>query len=517
MAHVSKAAATSRTFVYLPYDQLTTEVGPLSALPAKERGIVLVESREKPERRPYHAQKLALLLANQRQFALEQAAQGADVRLVVADTFAAALEPLVAQLGPLQMMEAAERELRVELAPLVAAQKLTVVPHAGFLSTPADFAAACPSAPYRMDAFYRTIRKKTGWLMEKGKPRGGKWSHDAENRKAWKGEPAAPTPPTFEADAVTLEVVELVRTRYAQHPGSIDVASLPTTRSDAERLWAWAKQECLSWFGPFEDAMSTRSTTLFHTRISALMNLHRLLPRRVCEDVLAMDLPLASQEGFIRQVLGWREFVRHVHRVSDGFRRGPGGEPGGKPSFLGAHAPLPPVFWGGAPSGLHCLDTVVESVWKEGYGHHITRLMVLSNLATLLDIEPRALADWFWVAYTDAYDWVVEPNVLGMGTYAVGELMTTKPYVSGAGYIDKMSDYCKSCRFDPKSNCPVTPLYWAFLERHSAALVENPRLFMPMNALKKRAAEKKHEDAATFERVRSTLAAGHPLVGPKAR
>jgi deoxyribodipyrimidine photolyase-related protein len=143
--------------------------------------------------------------------------------------------------------------------------------------------------------------------------------------------------------------------------------------------------------------------------------------------------------------------------------------------------------------------------------------MVLSNLATLLDIEPRALADWFWVAYTDAYDWVVEPNVLGMGTYAVGELMTTKPYVSGAGYIDKMSDYCKSCRFDPKSNCPVTPLYWAFLERHSAVLAENPRLFMPMNALKKRAADKKHEDAATFERVRATLAAGQPLVAQKTR
>ena len=520
LSEVSKRASGSpraRRSFFVPYDQLTDEVGPLAAVPPHERRLVFVESLEKPTRRPYHQQKLALLLANQRHFALEQAARGADVRVLVAASYAAALDSATRELGPLEMMEGAERELRVELAPLVAAGALRVHPHAGFLTTTEDFEAACPKPPYRMDAFYRHARRKTGWLLDAGKPVGGKWSHDADNRKAWRGAPPAATPPTFEADDVTREVVELVRSRYAHHPGAIDVASLPTTRADAERLWSWAREACLPSFGPFEDAMSTRSTTLFHTRISALLNLHRLLPRRVCEDVVAMALPLSSQEGFVRQVLGWREFVRHVHRATDGFRVGPGCDPTGSPSQLDAHEPLPRALWGGAKSGLACLDHVVASVWSEAYGHHITRLMVVSNLATLLDVEPRALTDWFWVAYADAYDWVVEPNVLGMGTYAVGDLMTTKPYVSGAGYIDKMSDYCRSCRFDPAKTCPITPLYWAFLERHRPALEQNPRLFMPMNALKKRSADKKASDAATYREVHAALSAGVPLTASRER
>jgi deoxyribodipyrimidine photolyase-related protein len=518
LSEVSKRAgfspSTRRSF-FVPYDQLTDEVGPLAAVPARDRRLVFVESLEKPTRRPYHQQKLALLLANQRQFALEQAALGADVRVLVGESYGSAIESVTNEHGALEMMEGAERELRVELEPLVASGRLRVHPHAGFLTTTQDFDAACPEPPYRMDAFYRQARRKTGWLLEKGKPVGGKWSHDADNRKAWRGEPPAATPPTFEPDAVTQEVVELVRQRYRHHPGSVDVSSLPTTRTDAERLWAWAKRACLPSFGPFEDAMSTHSTTLFHTRISALLNLHRLLPRQVCEDVVAMDLPVSSREGFVRQVLGWREFVRHVHRATDGFRRGPGSDPAASPSALGAREPLPEAFWGRAESGLACLDHVVASVWGEAYGHHITRLMILANLATLLDVDPRALTDWFWVAYADAYDWVVEPNVLGMGTYAVADLMTTKPYVSGAGYIDKMSDYCRSCRFDPKRTCPITPLYWAFLERHRAELAGNPRLFMPMNALKKRAAAQKVADATTYREVRAALTAGEPL-SPKA-
>ena len=180
------------------------------------------------------------------------------------------------------------------------------------------------------------------------------------------------------------------------------------------------------------------------------------------------------------------------------------------PSALGASWPLPPVFWG-TPSGLACLDRVVADVWAEGYTHHITRLMVLANLATLLDVSPRELTDWFWVAYADAYDWVVEPNVLGMGTYAVGDLMTTKPYVSGAAYIARMSDYCEICAFDPTTTCPITRLYWAFLARHEMRLRDNPRLRLPLQALRKRPTARREEDAKTFQHVRATLAAGSAL------
>jgi deoxyribodipyrimidine photolyase-related protein len=234
-------------------------------------------------------------------------------------------------------------------------------------------------------------------------------------------------------------------------------------------------------------------------------------------DVAALELPLASREGFVRQVLGWREFVRHVHEATDGFRRLPdGSEPpqddagAACPSFLGADRALPPAFWG-ARSGLACLDGVVADVWREAWSHHITRLMVLANLATLLDVLPRALTDWFWVAYLDAYDWVVEPNVLGMGTFALGDLFTTKPYVSGAAYLDRMSDFCGGCRFSPKRDCPVTPLYWAFLARHRKRLAGNPRLILPLRSLAKRSPEQRAADARVFERVSEALAVGKEL------
>jgi deoxyribodipyrimidine photolyase-related protein len=160
---------------------------------------------------------------------------------------------------------------------------------------------------------------------------------------------------------------------------------------------------------------------------------------------------------------------------------------------------------------LACLDHVVKTVWEDAYSHHITRLMVLSNLATLLDIRPRELTDWFWIAYADAYDWVVEPNVLGMGTFSLGDLMTTKPYVSGAAYIDRMGDYCEGCSFNPKKNCPITPLYWAFLLRHQAALAKNPRLRMPMASLRKRKSQRRTQDRKVFNHVQDVLSKGGVL------
>ncbi|MBL8951088.1 MAG: cryptochrome/photolyase family protein, partial [Myxococcaceae bacterium] len=414
---------------------------------------------------------------------------------------------------------------------------IAVVPHEGFLTSQADFfegAGATP--PWRMDAFYRHVRKRTGLLMEGAKPLGGRFSFDGENRKAWRGTPPPPEPPRFAADEVTHEVVELVRTSFSHHPGTVDTERLPATAAQAEALWRWALDQCVPSFGPYEDAMTVQSSGLFHTRISPLLNLHRLLPKQVVNEVAAStDIPLASREGFVRQVLGWREFVRHVHVATDGFRSlperhvasaahaGDGGfgrwraapwpaspHGGALPNALAATQPLPLAFWG-TRSGLHCLDHVVASVWRDGWSHHITRLMVLSNVATLLGASPRELTDWFWVAYADAYDWVVEPNVLAMGTFAVGDVMTTKPYISGAAYIDKMSDFCGRCAFDPKKNCPVTRLYWAFLERNRSRLESNPRLFGPLASLRLRASALREGDARTHTRVSELLARGEVL------
>ena len=531
-------------FVFAPYDQLTDRVGPLAGEKAADLGVVLIECPAKAARRPYHVQKLYLILANMRHFALEQAKRGVWVDYRVArGSYADELRRAAAEHGPLRVMRPAERELRVELAPLIEEGVLEETPHTGWLTTEEDFAASQkPEGPWRMDAFYRRVRQRTGILMDDGKPQGERYSFDTENRQSWKGEPEPPVPPRFAPDPIREEVVELLRDRFADHPGKLDPEALPATRNEARRLWRWARESCLPHFGPYEDAMSTASRGLFHSRISPLLNIHRLHPGELVSEVAELDLPLASKEGFIRQVLGWREFVHHVHERTDGFRAPPQGrapriatqpgdggyarwrgedwpghggsdtpaDGGACPSHTGARRVLPPAFWG-ARSGLHCLDEVVESVWDEGWSHHITRLMILGNIATLLDVAPRELTDWFWVAYADAFDWVVEPNVLGMATFAVGELMVTKPYISGAAYIDRMSDYCKDCAFHPKKDCPITSLYWAWLDRHRDVVAANPRVAMPLRTLEKRGAARRRRDAEIFESTSRRLREGEAL------
>jgi len=534
-----QADPKGRRWLFVPYDQLSDQIGPLFREDPKNLGIVLVETPWKAARRPYHKQILALILANLRHFALEQAGRGVAVRHVIGEgPYATALEPLIPELGPLRVMRPAERELRADLRKLVDQKSLQFIPHEGWLSTSEQFKESDPKAsPWKMDTFYRFIRRTTGLLMEGEKPVGGRYSFDAANRLPWHGKPPVPEPLSFPRDPIKEEVGELIEKRFNHHPGRLDLEAIPANKKDAEKLWSWARTECLPLFGPYEDAMSHRSRSLFHTRISSLVNIHRLLPSLVISDVATMKLPLESKEGFIRQVLGWREFVHHVHETTDGFRNLPGarmpvekapgdggyekwaGKPwgssekvkgpdgGAAPCALGCDGPLPPAYWG-EKSGLACLDTVVSDVWAEGYSHHITRLMILSNLANLLDVRPRELTDWFWVAYTDAYDWVVEPNVLGMGTYALGSLMTTKPYVSGAAYINRMSDYCPPCAFNPKTDCPFVSLYWAFLARHEALLKTNPRLTMPMASLRKRSASRKKQDQEVYKRVREILGKG---------
>ena len=492
-----------RVWVYVPYDQLTDEVGPLARTPAEKLGIVLIENPAKAARRPYHKQKLALVLSSQRHFALEQAHRGVAVRYEVGP-YAEVLRRVAEEVGPLTVMRPAEYELRAELGPLFAEGLLSEVPHEGWLTSAEEFRAGCGDPPWRMDAFYRRVRQRTGILMDdRGKPVGGRYSFDGENRKRWPGTPTPPELPRFAVDEVTQEVGELIETQFGSHPGRLDLPAIPAARADVERLWAWARDVCLPTFGPFEDAMSVEARNLWHTRISSVMNLLRLTPERVVREAADCDLPLASQEGFIRQVLGWREFVRHVHEATNGLRDVP-------QNVLEATEDLPAAFWG-TPSGLACLDHVVESVWDEGYSHHITRLMILSNLGTLLGVDPRQLTDWFWVAYVDAFDWVVEPNVLGMGTFALGELMTTKPYVSGSAYIHKMSDYCASCAFHPKKTCPITHLYWSFLARNAGRLTGNFRMSMPLRSLAKRSPEKRARDEEVTRITLEALRAGRLL------
>ena len=499
-----------RSWLYIPYDQLSDRIGPLATEPPSELGIVLVESPHKARRRPYHKQKLGLVLANLRHFALEQAERGVAVRHVVHDgPYAEALAPLASELGPLRVQEPAERELRQELAPLVQGGQLVVLPHGGWLTEPEDFEAG-GGRTWRMDAFYRRVRKRTGILMEDGSPVGGKLSFDAENRQPWKGTPPAPVVPRFRPTAITREVCELVDRAFPLHPGELDPGAIPASRSQIARLWDWALTSCLPHFGPYEDAMSdgrATSSTRASPRCSTSTDCYRAPWSRTSWRRTFPSRPRRAS------------FARFWDGASSSATST--GRPTGFETSWEAALELPrcessasEVFWGTAESGMRCLDRTVQRVWKEGYGHHITRLMVLSNLATLLDVDPKALSDWFRVAYADAFDWVVEPNVLGMGTFSLGPLFTTKPYVCGAAYIARMSDHCGACAFDPKSDCPITSLYWAFLARHEERLAGNPRLAMPLRSLARRSAEQRRSDAETFERVGAALDLGQRIAMP---
>lgn len=500
-----------RRWVYVPYDRLTDKTGPLSEQSAKETGIVMMEALGKARRRPYHKKKLALIVAAQRQFALEQAARGAKVIFVFTrGDHADGLVEAQKQLGDreMTMMVGAERELRLDVSRArERGAHICESADTTWLTTEEDFdnVYAADTKHYVMDRFYRAMRKKSGILMRGDKPLGGKFSFDAENRKPYRGKPMVPERPSFKPDTITAEALELVGREFADSFGTLDGFDLPVTARQAQTVWEFALAYLLPIFGPFEDAMSMRYPDLFHTKISATMNISLLLPRDVIADVeRAADagrIPLPSAEGFIRQVLGWREFMRHVHRATDGYRnidapreRG-NAYTGAAPSALDASRRLPAAYWG-AKCGWNCVDTVVEQVMREGWSHHITRLMVLSNLATLCGFSPRELADWFWIAYIDAYDWVVETNVLGMGTYGDGGVTATKPYVSGSAYINRMSDYCRGCKFDPKKatgedSCPFTALYWSFLERNAERLQGNIRLAMPLISLRKKSAQER--------------------------
>ena len=531
----TKAEIKARRWIYIPYDRYTDRTGPLTEQPADQTGIVIVESTAKALRRPYHKKKLVVLISNMRHFALEQAARGVKVLYHFSPTsHGQALLALQEKqkLPTLTCMIPAERELRLDLEfAIQAGLQMDFVPDTTWASQPEHFAqvygAFKPGKSYVMDRFYRLMRQKTGMLMTAGKPVGGNYSFDADNRNPYKNQVPIPVPPTYPPDAITEEVITLVNQTYPHHFGAIEGFDLPCTQADSDDMWRFALEKLIPTFGPYEDAMRDDQLQLFHSKTSVALNLGRLLALDLIRDVAAAvgdnSIPLSSGEGFIRQLLGWREFMRHLHEQTDGYRLLAGHVPqeqrhvvqevspdqtpeaiaaypaaqtdpdpyaGAIPSALGANLPLPAVYWG-VKSGLHCMDTVVAQVVQEGWSHHITRLMVLSNLANLCGFSPRELTDWFWFGYIDAYDWVVEPNVLGMATYADGGLTATKPYVSGAAYINRMSNYCGHCQYDPKKSlgegsCPFTSLYWTFLERNRDALAGNFRMQMPYNTLRKK-------------------------------
>ena len=330
----------------------------------------------------------------------------------------------------------------------------------------------------RMEYFYRELRKRFDILMDGEKPEGGEWNYDKENRRSFgKDGPEDPhNGPCFKPDTITREVIDLVNNRFADHPGSLDSFAWPVTAKDAKKALRDFIKHRLPKFGNYQDAMWTNEPWLYHSLISSSMNLKLLNPREAVSAAEGAyksgDAPLPAVEGFIRQILGWREYVRNIYWME-------------MPEYkdlneMNAIESLPDFYWDGK-TDLECLKQVIGQTLAHGYAHHIQRLMVTGLYALLLGVNPKKLHEWYLAVYVDAVEWVELPNTLGMSQYADGGLMASKPYIATGNYINKMSNYCSSCPKDPKKKtgehaCPFTTLYWDYLIRHENKLKKNQRM-----------------------------------------
>ena len=339
----------------------------------------------------------------------------------------------------------------------------------------------------RMEYFYREIRREHGVLMAGDEPEGGRWNFDADNRAAFgrEGPGFVPSPPAFAPDAITQEVIALVEQAFPDHPGRLENFAWPVTRSEAVHALQRFIEERLPLFGRYQDALWPDSPCLWHSQLSVALNLKLLDPREVIAAAEAAyragRAPLESVEGFIRQILGWREYVRGIYWLH---------MPGyAELNALGAHQPLPDFYWTG-DTPMACVADALRQTFQHGYAHHIQRLMVTGLYALLLGVDPAALHAWYLAVYVDAVEWVELPNTLGMSQAADGGLMASKPYIASGKYIERMSagSYCKQCRYDPAQRtgeraCPFTTLYWNFLIEHEALLARNPRTVMQVRNL----------------------------------
>ena len=340
----------------------------------------------------------------------------------------------------------------------------------------------------RMEFFYRVMRKQYRVLMAGDEPVGGAWNFDADNRSAWpkrSGPGLIPPPANFEPDAITRDVIALVERRFPEHPGTLAHFGWPVTREQALYALEVFIDTRLVNFGTWQDAMWTDTPTGWHSLLSVALNLHLLDPREVVaaaeQAYRAGRVPLEGAEGFIRQILGWREFIRGVYWLD---------MPGMKSANHYDHQrDLPDWFWTG-DTGMACVRDCLKQTLQLGYAHHIQRLMVTGNFATLAELSPQQVCDWYLAIYVDAIEWVELPNTAGMALHACGARFTSKPYVASGAYIQRQSNYCTGCRYDPARRhgdgaCPFTTLYWHFIDKHERALTANPRTALMAKNLQK--------------------------------
>lgn len=447
----------------------------------------MVEVQEEATYVRHHKKKIAFLFSAMRHFSDQLKRDGWQVDYVQLDdpentgSFTGEIERAVQRFHPDRLLVTEPSEWRVLESMRAWPNKLDcpveILEDDRFIATHAEFQAwANGRKQLRMEYFYREIRRKTGLLMNGDQPEGGKWNYDAENRKPAQTDLFMPTPKRFAHDDITRGVLALVRERFANHFGDLDPFWFGVTRTQAMSALDQFIDTALRNFGDYQDAMLEGEKFLFHSILSLYINVGLLGALEVCQRVEAAyrdgQVPLNAAEGFIRQVIGWREYVRGIYwlKMPDYVDL----------NFFGNTRDLPDFYWT-VNTEMACLRAALSQTKEEAYAHHIQRLMVTGNFALLAGVDPKQVHEWYLAVYADAYEWVELPNTLGMSQFGDGGILGSKPYAASGNYIHKMSNHCKTCRYDVKQKtgedaCPFNPLYWDFLHRNREKLASNPRM-----------------------------------------
>ncbi len=483
-------------------DQLSINLSALEDLDPQNDVVLMMEVMEENNYVKHHKQKIILFLSAMRHFADILRQRGIAVDYVKLDepdntgSLTTELQRAVKRHRPSRIVLTEPSEWRVQMMAnsweTLTGVPVKICPDRRFFASRARFAAwADGRQSWRMEHFYREMRRENRLLMCGDKPEGGTWNYDAENRKKLPTDAPLPKRISFTPDSVTREVMALVARQFGEHFGSIDQFNWPVTRTQALEAFQDFLDNALPWFGDYQDAMKVGHKFLYHSLIAPSLNLGLLSPHEVCSaaevEWRAGRAPINAVEGFIRQILGWREYVRGVYwTLMPNYARS---------NALGAKRPLPDFYWTGS-TDLRCISEVLTSTRESAYSHHIQRLMITGNFALLAGIDPREIERWYLAVYADAVEWVEMPNTLGMAVFADGGKMASKPYAASGAYINRMSDFCKDCTYDAKKKtgpnaCPFNYLYWAFLIQNEAKLAKNPRMAMPYRTLSRRSSEEK--------------------------
>lgn len=512
------AKTTCRNLVLVLGDQLTPGLSSLVRSDPQRDRVLMVEVMDEASYVRHHKKKIAFLFSAMRHFAEDLREAGWTVDYVTLDaagnsgSFRGEVARAVEHLRPARVVVTEPGEWRVlddmKDWARVLAVPVDILTDTRFLCDPATFRAwASGRKQLRMEYFYREMRRKTGLLMEGDRPAGGKWNFDADNRKPAKPDLFMPSPKRFAPDRITQEVLDLVGRSFPDNIGTLEPFWFAVTRSEAQEACDHFLEAALASFGTYQDAMLRGEKFLFHSVLSAYLNAGLLDPLDLCRKVETAysegRAPLNAAEGFIRQILGWREYVRGIYWL-----KMPGYV---TENALGAAAPLPAFYWTGETDML-CLSEAVGQTIDEAYAHHIQRLMITGNFALLAGVDPAEVHEWYLAVYADAYEWVELPNTLGMSQFADGGLLGSKPYMSSGNYINKMSDYCGACSYDVRQRtgdkaCPFNALYWDFLDRNADVLSSNPRLAQPYSSWRRMDTEKQGAMRHQAAEIRRKLAA----------